>query len=298
MLPQRLNQSNQSGGEQVKQELMSLLNGSRAILLLDEPSSNLDKRNIDWLIKILNGYQGTLLIVSHDRFLLDSVVKKIWTIDQKEVKEYVGNFSQYECTKKKERERQEIHYQEYIKKKRSLEKEILTRQEKAQNFKKRKATISVSDYKTNSRQGSYDGQQKAMAKSARAIKKRIDRMTEVEKVNPEKSYNFKAWHSTNQKKKTLVNLRSNEIKIASNILFTVDEFKIVQGDKIAISGPNKAGKTTFLKQLISKQLEGYFAENIKFGYFSQKLDTLDDCLNILENVKKDSHYPPDALIDC
>lgn len=87
------------------------------VLLADEPSSNLDIDSINYLIKKLNEYQGTLLLISHDRNLLDSVCTQIIEIENGEVNKYLGNYTKYKETKTGEIEFKESEYLKYVREK-------------------------------------------------------------------------------------------------------------------------------------------------------------------------------------
>ncbi|RAI82638.1 ABC transporter ATP-binding protein [Macrococcoides goetzii] len=287
-VPQLKEITSQSGGEQTKSYLLDAFNSNNALLLLDEPSTNLDMNNIKWLINQINQFQGTMVIVSHDRSLLNQTVQKILEIEEKRLNIYTGNYDEYDEQKKKQYEQQLKEYEQYQKKMNQLQQESIERNKHAKNFKKRKKNISISDYKVNSRMGAYDSQEKAIAKSSKVLQKRMEQMEKVEKPKNEKHYKIKAVGKLKQIGATLIHLDNFNLKVGNQQLFHADHFKMVQGDKIAITGPNGSGKTTFIRQLIKEQIDGYYKPNIKIGYFAQNLTTLDEQKSIFENVRSTS----------
>ncbi|WP_414052569.1 ribosomal protection-like ABC-F family protein [Macrococcus animalis] len=284
-VPQLKKLSSESGGEQTKRYLLKAFNNNHELLLLDEPSTNLDQDNIKWLINEINQFKGTMIIVSHDRTLLNQTINKIVEIEDKYLNMYLGDYDDYEHQKKKNLEKQASDYKQYQTKIKQLEIEAEERMKRAKCFKKRKKNVSISDYKVNSRMGAYDSQEKAIAKSSKALIKRIEQIKKADKPKEEKSFKIKPIGKLENKGSTLINLDKFEICVNNKHLFKAKSFKVIQGDKIAINGPNGSGKTTYIKQLMYQNIEGYYKHDIKIGYFAQNLNTLDNNKSIFENVK-------------
>ncbi|WP_414046465.1 ribosomal protection-like ABC-F family protein [Macrococcus equi] len=287
-VPQLKELTNESGGEQTKRYLLDAFNSNNALLLLDEPSTNLDTNNIKWLENQIDQYRGTMIIVSHDRALLNNTVNKILEINESKLNVYVGNYDDYAEQKESKYAQHVKEYEQYHKKINQLQQESIERNKQAKSFKKRKKNVSISDYKVNSRMGAYDSQEKAIAKSSKVLQKRIEQMEKVEKPITEKQYKIKAIGKLKNTGATLINIENFDIRIKNVLLFNAGNFKVVQGDKIAITGANGSGKTTFIKQLIAQQVDGYYNPNIKIGYFAQNLTTLDEQKSIFENVQNTS----------
>lgn len=85
-----------SGGEKSRVALAKALTADANFLALDEPTNHLDMQSVNILIQALQQYEGTLIVVSHDRYFLDNVANKIWYIEDKEIKEYPGTYQEYE----------------------------------------------------------------------------------------------------------------------------------------------------------------------------------------------------------
>ncbi|BDP71483.1 hypothetical protein EfmAA94_26560 [Enterococcus faecium] len=92
-----------SGGEERKIELIRLLSSYEQGMLLDEPTTHLDRKSIDRLIEELRYYYGTLVFVSHDRYFLDELASKIWEVKDGEIREFSGNYSAYLTQKELEK---------------------------------------------------------------------------------------------------------------------------------------------------------------------------------------------------
>lgn len=103
MLPQlKTSTTYKSGGEVSQDVIVRVLKQAPRILLADEPTTNLDTSHVEWVEKKLNPFQGTLLLVSHDRTLLDKVCTKIWELEDGNITEYSGNYSDYVAQKENE----------------------------------------------------------------------------------------------------------------------------------------------------------------------------------------------------
>lgn len=288
-LPQIKADSIESGGEQTKRMLQEVFAQKADLLILDEPSSNLDQENINWLSRELTDYPGTLLMVSHDRSLLKQVVDQIWELDRGQLSQYVGNYEAYLEFKAQTLANQQLAYENYQKKVKQLEKEARKRRDRAQRFKTKKKNMSTSDYKVSGYAGKYDGQQKGLAKSAKALEKRIDQLDKVEGPPKERHYVFQSVGLlADIQGQTLLHLHEGEVRGAKRLLFAFPEFIVKAGEKLSLEGPNQAGKTTFLRHLFQQDLPGYYREHLSIGYFAQNFSNLDLKQSVLANVQKES----------
>ena len=86
-----------SGGERTRLALAALLLKAPEILLLDEPTNHLDLQMLEWLEKYLNGYKGTVIVVSHDRFFLDKMVTRVFDVRNTHLYCYTGNYTGIHC---------------------------------------------------------------------------------------------------------------------------------------------------------------------------------------------------------
>ena len=103
-----------SGGEKSRVALAKTLIGEANFLLLDEPTNHLDMQSVNILIQALQQYQGTFIIVSHDRYFISQVANKIWFIEDKEVKEYPGTYAEYDYWQRQRSEQQVASQQEAV----------------------------------------------------------------------------------------------------------------------------------------------------------------------------------------
>ena len=113
-----------SGGEKTKLVLSSILSNNPDILLLDEPTNHVDIESVEWLIKEINNFDGTVLVVSHDRYFLNKTVQKILEIEDGHLKVYYGNYDEYHQQKEQEKKALQAKYEYQQKQDKKIQKEI------------------------------------------------------------------------------------------------------------------------------------------------------------------------------
>ena len=142
---------NLSGGEKKKEAFHQKVLHQNGILLLDEPSSNLDRNGISHIEKELKKYQGTVLIISHDRSLLDEICTAIIEIKDGKVNRYEGNYAKYKIQKEAEVKRKEFEYIQYINEKQRLEKAIHISKNTAKEVRKTPKRMGNSEARLHKR---------------------------------------------------------------------------------------------------------------------------------------------------
>lgn len=236
-----------SGGQKTRVMLAKLLLEKADILLLDEPTNHLDIDAIAWLEKYLSSFNGAVIIISHDRYFLDNTVKKIMLLENKNLKVYNGNYSEFMVKRKNELEQAMKKYEEY-------EKEI-ERQEEIIN------RLHAYGSKRNIRQ-------------AFSRQKTLDKMKKAERPNFEnKKLKLRF---TPKLRSGLDVLKAEDLSkdFDGNTIFKNITFNTYRGEKVGIIGPNGIGKSTLLK-IIAGKIEsssgkvetGHF---VNIGYYDQE----------------------------
>ncbi|MBP7073370.1 MAG: ABC-F type ribosomal protection protein [Clostridia bacterium] len=278
-----------SGGEKTRFKIASSLSENNSILLADEPTSNLDIQGIEILEKKLAGYKGLILIVSHDRELLDKLCSKIVEIEGGELKQYSGNYSHYKLQKEMELERAQFEYDQYIDNKRALEEAIKEKKNKAASMKKAPSRMGNSEARLHKA-----GNQKAKAnldKAIKAMETRISKLEKKEKPKEQRRAIIDIQGAGKPVSKVLISGSCVSKSFGSKELFREAEFEVLNGSKTALLGGNGTGKSTLLNMIMEGDKSIKLANGVKLGYFSQGTDILKDDETILENVMKESIYP-------
>ena len=220
---------NLSGGERAKLMLSRMLLTENDIMLLDEPTNFLDIEHVDWLVKYLNGFKKTFLVISHDAAFLDKVCRFIVNIENGRIKKYSGNYSQFLV----QREENAKQYED--------------------EYRRQQAEIKrLNDYIERNRYRA------STAKLAQSRQKMLDRMDVLQKPTEISECHFEFPYSE---------LNAKEFFKTKNLAVGYDEplienidIMMSSSDKLWIRGTNGVGKTTFLKTILHriKALNGSF----------------------------------------
>ncbi|MEC1714282.1 ribosomal protection-like ABC-F family protein [Schinkia azotoformans] len=258
-----------SGGEKLKARLAKGLARATDLLLLDEPTNHLDEPSKELLKEQLQQFKGTIILVSHDRYFLDEVATKIWSIEGRKLIEHKGNYSSYMDARKQKRLTQAREYEKQQKMVEQIEGQIneLTSWSKkahAQSTKKE----GFKEY--------YRVKAKRMDSQVKSKQKRLEKELEkakVERVEPEYTVRF------SMKANTKVGKRFLEVKNLSKAfdgrtLFKDVNFTIQHGEKLALIGSNGSGKTTLIKIIMGEETaQGnvWVSPSAEIGYLTQEV---------------------------
>ncbi len=248
-----------SGGWRMRVMLAKLLLQNPKLLLLDEPTNHLDLPSIEWIEEYLQSYQGTVIIVSHDRLFLDRMVTKIVEVANKKIYQWAGNYSKFLSLKV---ERDELQQRAY-----DNQQQFIKQQERLIDRFKAKASKAT------------------MAQSRMKMLDKIDRIEEVQ--NDENVMNLK-FKVGKQPGKLIVNLKNVSKSYGNQIIFENTSAQIMRGDKIALIGANGKGKSTLLRIVdMSEAVEGEveYGYNIEKSFYAQhQLESLNINNEILEEL--------------
>ncbi|WP_088104671.1 ribosomal protection-like ABC-F family protein [Halalkalibacter urbisdiaboli] len=258
-----------SGGEKLKARLAKGFSKEADLLLLDEPTNHLDEQSVELLVSQITNYKGTIIFVSHDRYFLDAVATKIWSIEGKQLIEHKGNYSSYMEVRKQKRLTQQREYEKQQKMVERIEGQI--KELTSWSNKAHAQSTKKEGYKEH-----YRVKAKRMDAQVKSKQKRLEKALEkakAEPVEPEYTVRF------SMKAKSKVGKRFLEVKnltktFGERILFENANFTIQHGEKIAILGPNGSGKTTLLKVIVGHvAAEGavWISPSAKIGYLTQEV---------------------------
>ena len=289
LLPQlKSTDTAKSGGEITQGYINKAIAKKSDILFADEPTTNLDTKNIEKLENHLKRWHGAFVLVSHDRVFLDSLCTTIWELDDGNLKIYQGNYSNYVEQKELEQKQHETAYEQYQYKKKQLERALELKEQKAQRATKKPTNVSASEAKITGAKPYFANKQKKLRQAAKAIETRLEKLEKVDKIKELPPVKMDLPNEDIIKGRII--LRINEVagKVENRFLWKTGNIDIRSGDKIAILGRNGTGKTTFLRKILNKNNGIAISPAIKIGYFSQNLDVLDVNKTILENVSSTS----------
>jgi ATP-binding cassette subfamily F protein 3 len=242
-----------SGGWRMRLNLAQTLMCRSDLLLLDEPTNHLDLDALLWLEQWLVKYQGTLLLISHDRDFLDNVVTHIAHVEQKKIHFYTGNYSAFELLRAEKLALQQAFYDKQMRQRQVM-----------QSF--------VDRFRAKA----------SKARQAQSRLKMLERMTVVASAHVDFPFQFQ-FKLPKKLPSPLLSLEDVTVTYNQSPVLEKIILSIMPGDRIGILGPNGAGKSTLMKLLAGELIptEGQYEKNpyLQIGYFAQ---------HQLEQLRKDA----------
>lgn len=252
-----------SGGEKTLINLASIILSNPDILLLDEPTNHLDIDTLEWFEEYLSSYNGTVVIISHDRYFLDRTVNKIIEIENGNANIYHGNYSYY---LKESEKRLMVEFQNY----KNQQKEIKALKEAIERYK-------VWGAKSDN---------PMFFRRAKAIETRLQKMEVIDrpKTKSELRINFNVEDRTSNRVMVISNF---DLRIGNNELLRNSHMEVYYKERVCLMGKNGAGKTTLIKNILNNTHDNIkLGTNIKIGYIPQEIRFDNEELTIYEHMRK------------
>ena len=240
-----------SGGQKTRVALGRLLLSKPDIIMLDEPTNHLDMNSIAWLENYLVNYDGSVIIVAHDRYFLDKVVTKVIEVERGIVSIFSGNYSDYAAKKK---QLMDAKLKEYYNQQRDIkhQEEVIA---KLKSFNREKSI-----------------------KRAESREKLLDKIEVIDKpITEQETMHFKL-EPAKESGNDVLSVEGLSKAFGGNRLFDNVSFEIKKGEKVALIGNNGTGKTTILK-IINHIIDAdagkvKLGANVEIGYYDQEHNVL------------------------
>jgi len=266
-----------SGGHRKLVALAACLARRPDVLLLDEPEAHLDMRRRDELERLVAGFGGAVLMVSHDRHLLDECVSAIAELDRGRVRIWPGAYSAYTVARKLEMERLQ---QRYV----TQQKEIARLEEAVRRFR-HWAHIRVNE---------------RMIKQARVKQMQIDKMEKVERPVLERRKMALALRSGARGGQRVLALEGVDVAFGDDPVLLDVDLVVMRGERVGVVGPNGAGKTVLARVLAGDLEPGagrrWAGDGIAVGYLSQAAAGMDPSATVLDALRAGRSLATDEAV--
>lgn len=256
--------NNLSGGEKRVVLLAAMMIKNPSILLLDEPTNHLDIKTLEWFENFIKKYNGTILLVSHDRYFINKVANKIVLVERGKEIIFHGNYDYYLQENELRIDREFKEYKDQSKIISAMKKKI----KQLEEFGKL----------------AYPGGE-PFFKRAESIRKRLEKLEKVEKpvIKKDIPINF----GINERSgKDVIVINNYDLNINDKVLIKNINLKINYNNKICIMGSNGCGKSTLIKRIIENSTPNIkIGSNVTIGYIPQEIEFSDN-ITILEYARK------------
>ena len=245
-----------SGGEYKLLQIMREMLLSPNLLVLDEPDVFLDFANLNSLCRLINQYKGTLLVVTHNRYLLNHCFNKILHLENGDIQEFEGNYNEYRCAGFREKLKLRLQHME--------EQEEIARTERMVEILRKRASDMVNPEigkAVNAKQSQLD------RLLARQIKAPFIEVREPEIVLPD--VRVESEGAEPEAERTILKITDYQVEFDKDLLQNVN-FELHTGEKVAIVGANGTGKTTLIRDILKNDNPSiHIDENTRYACLSQ-----------------------------
>ena len=296
-----------SGGERTRRRIAFALSQRAPLLLADEPTTDLDAEGVQELKDELMRYEGAILLVSHDRDLLDALCTRILHLEDGKITDFPGNYSDYRAELERQRAFQQFEYDQYRGEQARLRASIQGNRERASQMKKAPTRMGNSEarlHRMDSRQISEQ-----FHKARRQMESRLSHMEVKTRPRGDVAIQMALGAGNPVSAKTVLEARYITLRAGDKSLLKNASFRLPTGSRTALVGPNGCGKTTLLRAIAAKAAEEGKLENqnailgelpdrafrfnpaARVGWFDQTHErTLNPDLSALENILRDTEH--------
>ena len=283
-----------SGGENTRRRIAEALSGDAALLLADEPTTDLDAGGVERLKQLLSAHRGALILVSHDRSLLNELCGRVLHLEDGSLTDFPGSYADYRAELKRRREFQQFEYEQYRAEQARLRALAQQKTEWAASVKKAPKRMGNSEARLHTHE--YTNSVLRLSAAKKQVLDRLDRLEKKERPRDLPDIRMALGVRCRIEAKTALEARCDRLEAGGRTLIERARFTLPTGSKTALLGDNGSGKTTLLRALRGENAPGTaFSGEIRMnpavrvGWFDQDhARSLDTEKTALQNAMADS----------
>ena len=286
-----------SGGEMTRRRLSAALSENAPLLLADEPTTDLDAEGVERLRQFLSSYPGALVLVSHDRSLLNALCTRVLHLEDGRLTDFPGTYAEYRAEQRRRREFQQFEYDRYRAEKARLKALAQQKAEWAASVKKAPSRMGNSEARLHTRE--YTNAVLRQSAARKTVQDRLDRLEKKERPREDPDIRMAFGAARLIEARTAMSVSCVRLQAGDRLLISDSGFTLPTSSKTALTGENGTGKTTLLRTLRGAEQKAVrFTGDIrinpgaKIGYFDQDhARMLDPDSAALANVMRSSQFP-------
>ncbi len=286
-----------SGGEMTRNRISEALSGHPELLMADEPTTDLDQEGLALLRRALMGFQGAILLISHDRALLRKLCNRIWYLRDGTILDFPGGYEDFIVERDRRMERETFEYEQYKAERKRLKESAQRMAERASQVKKAPSRMGNSEARLHKREWTDSVLQLSHAK--RTIQNRMEHLEVKEKPKALPEIRMKLGVAHPVEAKAVLECTCGRLQAGASELLRDTGFVLPTGSRTALIGPNGCGKTTLLRELLGQngseiafQGKARWNPAARIGWFDQHHEqTMSREKSVLENIMETSVYP-------
>jgi len=281
---------NLSGGEKTRRRIAAALSQRARVLLADEPTSDLDSEGVQRLTEALKKYDGALLLISHDRALLDDVVSCVWELADGAITVYPGNYSAYRQELLNRRAFERFEYEQYRSEQARLRQSAQRMVERASQVAL-PSRMGVSEARLHKR--AVSASQSNHHQARKALETRLEKLPEKRRPREDPDVKMEI-NSLGIVSRVAVEARNLALTAGPKKLLSNADFRVPTYSRTALIGPNGCGKTTLIRAILAGA-GVTVSPGVRIGALDQDMKTLQDDESALDNAMKRSVQPESAV---
>ena len=285
-----------SGGEKTRRRIAGALSGRGGILFADEPTTDLDAKGVERLERRLKEFDGALVLISHDRALLDSLCSRIVQLEDGHITSFPGNYTAYRAELENRREHQQFLYDKYRAEEKRIKGMIQHEYEHASQMGHLPKRMGNSEARLHKRETTVA--QGKVHQSRKMFESRLAQLEKVDRPREDPNIAMKLGAATPVTSKTALEIRMLNMRAGSKALLENASMRLPVGSKTAIMGDNGCGKTTLLTRIARDKHNPAIriSPGVKIGWFDQDhRSTLNMGMSALENAMRESIFPESVV---